>query len=114
MRLPLLLVGLRGVRAAHGLAALLARQRLLALALHRGLLVEGAALHLLERAVLQHLLLQSLQGGLDLIADDVDAAGRAGAAALRFASFEHQRSRREVHWVRGGSDLSTTFIAVRR
>ena len=35
-------------------------------------------------------------------------------AALRFASFEHQRSRREVHWVRGGSDLSTTFIAVRR
>src|SRR5262245_22457142 len=115
MRLPLLLVGLRGVRAAHGLAALLARERLLALALHRGLLVEGAALHFLEGAVLQHLLLECLQRRLDLVADDVDAAGRAGAAAFaRIPPFQHQRSRREVHWVRGGSDLSTIFIAVRR
>src|SRR6185436_5585509 len=92
----------------------------LALALDRGLLVEGAALHLLEGAVLQHLLLQRLECGLDLVADDVDAAGDARRPALAVALtwftplHHHQRSRREVHWVRGGSERSTTFIAVRR
>src|SRR5215510_13693594 len=56
--------------------ALLAGQRLLALALHRGLLVVRAPLHLLKDAVLQHLLLQGLERGLDLIVEHLDLHGR--------------------------------------
>jgi hypothetical protein len=45
----------------------------LALPFHRGLLVIDSSLHLLEDARLQHLLLESLESGLDLIAEDLDA-----------------------------------------
>src|SRR4249920_1255924 len=53
-------------------AALLARQGLLAFAFHGGLLVVRAPLHLLEDAVLEHLLLERLQGGLDLVVEHLD------------------------------------------
>src|SRR5437867_1785196 len=66
--------GLVGValEPLEGLAALLPRLGRLALALDRRLLVVGPPLHLLEDAVLQHLLLELLQRGLDLIVEDLD------------------------------------------
>src|SRR6266498_643632 len=59
-----------GLRPLHGLPPLLARLGLLALPLDGGLLVVGPLLHLLEEAVLQHALLQGLQGRLDLVVVD--------------------------------------------
>src|SRR5687767_15295642 len=63
----------------EGAAPLLARQGLLPLPLHGGLLVVRPPLHLLEGAVLLHLLLERLQGLLDLVVDDRDL--HAGAPA---------------------------------
>src|SRR2546422_1487589 len=55
-----------------GLSTLLAGLGLLPLPLHRRLLVEGASLHLLEDAVLEHRLLEGFQRQLDLVVDDFD------------------------------------------
>src|SRR5262245_34159581 len=51
---------------------LLPRLRLFALALDRRLLVVGPPFHLLKEPVLEHLLLQRFQRGLDLVVDDLD------------------------------------------
>src|SRR5262245_18638760 len=53
----------------------LPRLCLLPLALHRRLLVARAVLHLLEQALLQHLLPESFQRGLDLIVHHLDPHG---------------------------------------
>src|SRR5262249_17763904 len=66
------LVRLVLARALEGLQSLLTGLSCLALPLHRRLLVVLALLHLLVEAVLEHLLLQLLRGGLDLIIDDND------------------------------------------
>src|SRR5262249_30304292 len=58
--------------ALEGPPCLLANPRCLALSLHRRLLVVLAPLHLLKEAVLEHLLLELLQGSLDLIIEDND------------------------------------------
>src|SRR5262249_55639555 len=58
--------------ALEGPPCLLASLRCLALSLHRRLLVVLAPLHLLKEAVLEHLLLELLQGSLDLIIEDND------------------------------------------
>jgi len=58
--------------ALEGPPCLLASLRCLALSLHRRLLVVLAPLHLLKEAVLEHLLLELLQGSLDLIIEDDD------------------------------------------
>src|SRR5438093_503484 len=71
------------------LASLLAGGGLLSLPLDRRLVVGHAPLHLLEQAVLLHLLFQRLEGRLDLIVDDDDLGGD-----------DHQadnRSRRGIH-----------------
>src|SRR2546428_8410406 len=47
--------------------------RLLPLSLHRGLLVVGPALHLLEGTLLEHLLLERLEGRLDLVVEDLNS-----------------------------------------
>src|SRR5262245_39908595 len=60
-------------RACQGAAALLARRGGLALPLDRRLLVVGAPLHLLKRALFQHELLQLFERGVHLVVDDVDA-----------------------------------------
>src|SRR5438046_7905544 len=73
----------------HRLASLLAGGGLLSLPLDRRLVVGHAPLHLLEQAVLLHLLFQRLEGRLDLIVDDDDLGGD-----------DHQadnRSRRRIH-----------------
>src|SRR5207249_5805554 len=73
----------------HRLASLLAGGGLLSLPLDRRLVVGHAPLHLLEQAVLLHLLFQRLEGRLDLIVDDDDLGGD-----------DHQadnRSRRGIH-----------------
>src|SRR5262245_32006089 len=54
------------------LEPLLPRRRLLPLALDRRLLVVLAALHVLEQALLHHLLLEGLESGLDLVVYHVD------------------------------------------
>src|SRR5437016_14588493 len=59
----------------HRLASLLAGGGLLSLPLDRRLVVVHAPLHLLEQAVLLHLLFQRLEGRLDLIVDDDDLGG---------------------------------------
>src|SRR2546426_6555572 len=59
----------------HRLASLLAGGGLLSLPLDRWLVVGHAPLHLLEQAVLLHLLFQRLEGRLDLIVDDDDLGG---------------------------------------
>src|SRR5438309_11949745 len=59
----------------HRLASLLAGGGLLSLPLDRRLVVGHAPLHLLEQAVLLHLLFQRLEGRLDLIVDDEDLGG---------------------------------------
>src|SRR5256885_7113885 len=73
----------------HRLASLLAGGGLLSLPLDRRLVVGHAPLHLLEQAILLHLLFQRLEGRLDLIVDDDDLGGD-----------DHQadnRSRRGIH-----------------
>src|SRR3990167_3970471 len=50
----------------------LPRLRLLALPLDRRLLVVLAPLHLLKEAVLQHVFLERLERGLDLVVEDLD------------------------------------------
>src|SRR5262249_58176883 len=60
-------------RACQGAAALLARRGGLALPLDRRLLVVGAPLHFLKRALFQHELLQLFERGVHLVVDDVDA-----------------------------------------
>src|SRR5438093_4901614 len=60
-----------GLRPLHRLPPLLSRLGLLALPLDGWLLVVGPLLHLLEKAVLQHALLQGLQGRLDLVVVDL-------------------------------------------
>src|SRR5215467_14239818 len=59
-------------RPPHRLAPLLAGGRLLSLPLDRRLVVGDPTLHLLEQAVLLHLLFQCLESRLDLIVDDDD------------------------------------------
>ena len=59
-------------RPLEGFQSLLARLSRFTLPLHRRLLVVLAPLHFLVEAVLQHLFLELLQGGLDLIIDDDD------------------------------------------
>src|SRR5262245_6012446 len=63
-------------RALQRAPALLARLRLLPLALDRGLLVVHAALHLLIETALDHDLLERLQRGFDLIVGDLDLRSR--------------------------------------
>ena|SRR5262252_1279679 len=58
--------------ALERLASLLTSLRRFALPLHRWLLVVLAPLHLLIEAVLQHLFLELLEGGFDLVVDDDD------------------------------------------
>src|SRR5262252_9524441 len=73
-------------RALERAPALLAGLRLLALALHRRLLVVHAALHLLVEAALDHDLLERLQRGFDLIVRDLDirsSQARHGSAQPR-------------------------------
>src|SRR5262249_60537529 len=53
-------------------ASPLPRLGLLALPAHRGLLVKGPPLHLLEQAPVGHLLLERLEGGLDLVVEHLD------------------------------------------
>src|SRR5262245_56871593 len=55
---------------------LLARLRLLALALDGRLLVVDPPLHLLEEPPFEHHLLEGLQGGLDLVTGDLDPRAR--------------------------------------
>ena len=59
-------------QAFESLPPLLAGLSCLALPLDRRLLVVRAPLHLLKEAVLEHLLLELLQGGLDLVVEDDD------------------------------------------
>src|SRR5262249_46433715 len=59
-------------RALESLSPLLASLSCLTLPLHRRLLIVLAPLHLLKEAVLQHLLLELLQGSLDLVVEDDD------------------------------------------
>src|SRR5262249_3581524 len=59
-------------QAFESLPPLLAGLSRLALPLDRRLLVVRAPLHLLKETVLEHLLLQLLQGGLDLVVEDYD------------------------------------------
>lgn len=66
------LVGLVLERALEGLPSLLASLSCLALSLHRRLLIVLAPLHFLKEAFLEHLLLELLQGGLDLVVEDDD------------------------------------------
>jgi len=66
-------------RACQGAAALLARRRRLALPLDRRLLVMGATLHLLKRALFQHELLQLFERGVHLVVDDIDARHQLNA-----------------------------------
>src|SRR3989441_548370 len=85
---------------------LLARLGLLTLALDRGLLVIHPPLHLLKEPPFEHHLLEGLQGGLDLVAHDLD---------LRPGQARHRPRRCEVErYGRGGSDRSTVFIFARR
>ena len=62
----------RDGRTPSGLPSLLSGFGLLALALHGRLLVVRPPLHFLEHTALQHLPLEGLQGGLDLIVEDLD------------------------------------------
>src|SRR5690242_16937468 len=66
------LVALVLLRALHRLAALLPRLSRLPFSFDGWLLVVSSALHLLKEAVLQHLLLELLEGGLDLVVEDLD------------------------------------------
>src|SRR4030095_16642758 len=65
-------VGLVLLHPLEGLAALLPGLGRLALPFHRRLLVVRAPLHLLKEAFLEHLLLEGLQGALDLVVEDLD------------------------------------------
>src|SRR5262249_61151202 len=75
--LPTPLVGVVLKHALHRLAPLLPRLSRLALPLDRRLLVVSASLHFLKEAVLQHLLLELLEGSLDLVVEDLDLHYRA-------------------------------------
>src|SRR5439155_274788 len=66
------LVGLVLERTLQGLPPLLSSLSRLALSLDRRFLVVLAPLHLLKQAVLQHLLLELLQRGFDLVVEDLD------------------------------------------
>ena len=68
----LTLVNRRPRTPGGGLPSLPSGLGLLALALHGRLFVVGPPLHFLERSVLQHLPLEGLQRGLDLIVEDLD------------------------------------------
>src|SRR5262249_38968747 len=96
------LVGLVLELPLHGLAPLLTRLRRLALSLDRRLLVVNPPLHLLKEAVLQHQLLELLQGGLDLIVEDVDLHGSLRCRVDRCVD----------RWEDAGTELSTTFITL--
>ena len=58
--------------APQRLAPFLSCRGLFALALYGRLFIRGPALHLLKHSVLEHLLLQGLERGLDLIVEDLD------------------------------------------
>src|SRR5262245_30363185 len=65
-------VAVAGLGPGGRLAPPLAGHGFLALALDRGLLIEGAPLHLLEDAVLEQHLLEALERRLDLVVEDLD------------------------------------------
>src|SRR5919109_1307969 len=66
----------RSIGAPQRFSLSLPRLSLLALALHGWLLIESAALHLLENAFLHHMLLEGLERQIELIAGDFDSGRR--------------------------------------
>src|SRR5215831_6086552 len=74
--IAMMLILVLHTRALQGAAPLLARLRLLPLALDRRLLVVHAPLHLLIETALDHDLLEGLQRRFDLIVGDLDLGSR--------------------------------------
>src|SRR5262249_15188479 len=97
-------VGLVLELALHGLAPLLTCLSRFALSLDRRLLVVNPALHLLKQPVLEHLLLELLQGGLDLVVEHFDFHGSLKCRVERWVD----------RWEDAGTALSTTYITSRR
>src|SRR5713101_6272650 len=84
--------------SSHRLAPLLSGRGLFPLPLDGRLVVGDTPLHLLEQAILEHLLFQGLQGRFDLIVDDDDPAHGRGSPEVE---------RRHVWATRGGGTTST-------
>src|SRR6266852_6494923 len=90
--------------SSHRLAPLLSGRGLFPLPLDGRLVVGDTPLHLLEQAILEHLLFQGLQGRFDLIVDDNDLR-RGDDPAHGRGSPEVER--RHVWATRGGGTTST-------
>jgi len=81
----------------EGSPPLFASLRCLALSLDRRLLVVLAPLHLLKEAVLEHLLLELLQGSVDLIVEDNDLHSGHPEMPRRAMRTERDRIVDDVH-----------------
>ena len=91
------LVHLILARSLEGPAPLLAGLRGLSLAFNRWLLVVGAPFHLLKQTLLEHLLLELLQGGLDLVVEDLDLHSGHPEMPRRAMGLERDRIIDNVH-----------------